>query len=272
MEDKQFDVLYKQSQDVGKNDSDYIGKFNFLKQASKYRPQADEAKPLARHIGKVYFIFKLELIYTAALVLGMMQNIEKAVVIEEVIFSFGGITALVLIFASLSLVYVARQHDNLILGVVACLFLCMVIATELFTVIFLMDNSDIIFECLILTITVFGVSAIYGLVTKRDITGWGPALFTALISSIVALVLNLFFQNSLVQNVIMFADIIIFTLYTMYDNQMLKFNFLSKYRDDIPDTNTSWWLLALDGSIDLYADFINLFLDILSLFGSSDDD
>ena len=47
--------------------------------------------------------------------------------------------------------------------------------------------------------------------------------------------------------------------------QLIKVRFLSKYRDDIPDTKLSWWLLAADSSFDLVLDFVNLFLDLLTL-------
>lgn len=80
-----------------------------------------------------------------------------------------------------------------------------------------------------------------------------------------------YYQNSILNILILVADILVFTLYTAYDNQMIKIRFLDKLRDDIPDTTGSWWMLAMSSAIDIYLDFINLFLDILSLLGDDDD-
>lgn len=71
---------------------------------------------------------------------------------------------------------------------------------------------------------------------------------------------------------ILLANILIFTIYTVYDNQLIKIRFLDKLRDDIPDTYFSWWHLAIESSIEVYMDFVYLFLDILSILGSDDDD
>lgn len=52
---------------------------------------------------------------------------------------------------------------------------------------------------------------------------------------------------------------------------MIKIRFLDKLRDGVPDSGKSWWLLAMSSSIDIYLDFVNLFLDILNLLGDDDD-
>lgn len=60
----------------------------------------------------------------------------------------------------------------------------------------------------------------------------------------------MFYHNSTLDLIVTLIDIAVFTLYIMYDNQLIKVRFLVKYRDDIPDTLSSWWSLALDSAID----------------------
>lgn len=115
------------------------------------------------------------------------------------------------------------------------------------------------------TIAIFAGASFYGLFTKRDLTKWEGPLFGALLSLVIAGFFAPFIHDIMFTIIYTLASTVIFTLFTMYDNQLIKVRFLSKYRDDIPDTKLSWWLLAADSSFDLVLDFVNLFLDLLTL-------
>ncbi len=110
------------------------------------------------------------------------------------------------------------------------------------------------------TAGVFGAMSIYGYTTKKDLTSWGSMLFMALIGLIIASVVNIFFASSLMYWVITYAGIIIFIGLTAYDTQKIK-NMLHGAED-----NESTQKIALLGALNLYLDFINLFLYILRLF------
>lgn len=112
----------------------------------------------------------------------------------------------------------------------------------------------------------FGVMALYGATTKRDLSKLGTILFIALISIIVVTFLNiLFFRSGAMDLVISGIGVIVFSLYTAYDVAKLKQVYMSGLNDEILGS------VAIMGAFDLYLDFINLFLYLLRFFGNSRD-
>lgn len=109
--------------------------------------------------------------------------------------------------------------------------------------------------------SVFGGMALYGVFTHRDLTGMGSILFGMLIGLIVASVINLFFYNGIVSLLIAGVTVVIFALYTAYDNQNLKMMY-SQYAGQVDTTG-----LAVNGALRLYLDFINLFFAFIQIFG-----
>ena len=109
--------------------------------------------------------------------------------------------------------------------------------------------------------SVFGGMALYGVFTKRDLTGMGSILFGMLIGLIIASLINLFFYNGIVSLLISGVTVIIFALYTAYDNQNLKVMY-GQYAGQVDTTG-----LAVNGALRLYLDFINLFFAFIQIFG-----
>lgn len=106
----------------------------------------------------------------------------------------------------------------------------------------------------------FGALAVYGTVTTRSLAGWGQFLFMGLIGVVLASVVGIFWQNDAFQFVMAFCGVIVFTGLTAYDAQKLKVMALS-----LPDGQLASY--AVVGALNLYLDFINLFLMLLRLFG-----
>jgi FtsH-binding integral membrane protein len=109
----------------------------------------------------------------------------------------------------------------------------------------------------------FGAAAIYGAVTKRSLAGIGGYLFMGLIGIIVASVLNIFLGNETLSWVIAVIGVVIFTALTAYDVQRIQ-------SGDIAARTGSMEKAAVIGALELYLDFINLFLFMLRLFGGRD--
>jgi FtsH-binding integral membrane protein len=108
----------------------------------------------------------------------------------------------------------------------------------------------------------FGAAAIYGGVTKRDLTKLGGILFMALIGLIVASVVNIFLGSSQLNWVISIVGVVIFTALTAWDVQRIS-------RGDLAVITGSPEKGAVIGALHLYLDFVNLFLFLLRLFGGS---
>lgn len=128
--------------------------------------------------------------------------------------------------------------------------------------IFIVFSMPAIGGAFAVTAGTFGVTSIYGFVTKRDMSSIGGFLFMALIGLVIASVVNIFLANSALYWIITYAGILIFVGLTAYDTQKLK-----RMAYQVEGNQAMAARLAIVGSLILYLDFINLFLLILRLFG-----
>ena len=112
----------------------------------------------------------------------------------------------------------------------------------------------------------FGLLAIYGYVTKTSLTSLGKILLFALIAVVIMSIINMFIGNSSFSIFISIVSIVIFLGLAAYDMQKLKavYNY---YENDEAELSKA----SIYGALDLYLDFINIFLDLLRLFGKSRD-
>jgi uncharacterized protein len=104
----------------------------------------------------------------------------------------------------------------------------------------------------------FGTMTFYGYFTKRSLDSLGQFFFVGLIAVIIASLVNIWLQNSVMQMVISALAVIIFTGLTAYDTQ--------KIREEV-SYETETGTAEIRGAITLYLDFINIFLSLLQLFG-----
>jgi FtsH-binding integral membrane protein len=109
----------------------------------------------------------------------------------------------------------------------------------------------------------FGGMAIYGYVTKRDLTGMRSILFMGLIGLIIGMVVNMFWANSVLYWFVTFGGVVLFCALTAYDMQKIK-----QIGESGADGDTLRKASIL-GALALYIDFINLFLFLLRIFGSA---
>jgi FtsH-binding integral membrane protein len=109
---------------------------------------------------------------------------------------------------------------------------------------------------------IFGGAAIYGVATKRDLTSLRGILFMGLLGLMVVMILQLFFfaDNDTVSLLIGIGGVVIFTGLTAWDVQRLKDGAMPNINKDSA---------TVLGALSLYLDFINLFLFMLRIFGSS---
>jgi FtsH-binding integral membrane protein len=107
----------------------------------------------------------------------------------------------------------------------------------------------------------FGITAVYGYATKRDLSRWGSILMMGLIGIILAGIVNIFLGNSGLDIVISALGVIIFTALTAYDMQKIKAMGMMATDDE------SRAKQAIYGALMLYLDFINIFLNLLRFTG-----
>lgn len=129
-----------------------------------------------------------------------------------------------------------------------------------FSVLFMIFTTTSITTIFLLTAALFGIMAVYGLATKKDLTSVGSLCFMGLIGIILAGVVNMFLRNSVFDTIISAIGVLVFVGLTAYDTQKIKKMVAYSNEGNV-------LTLALMGAFELYLDFINLFLKLLSLFG-----
>ena len=107
--------------------------------------------------------------------------------------------------------------------------------------------------------SVFIVLAIYGTVTKRSLDKAGSHAMAALIALIIASLVNLFLKSAVISYVFSYIAVIIFVVLTAWDAQKMKQLYI-EYGNQVSVTG-----LAITGALQLYLDFINLFLQLLNI-------
>ena len=125
------------------------------------------------------------------------------------------------------------------------------------------EFMSVVAEAFVTTVGVFGGMALFGFVTKKDLSGMAQFLIMALIGAIVASFINLFFMQSGGMSMIVSIVVAIAAAgLTAYHTQAIKQMYL---------VNGARGNLAVLGALALYVDFVNLFVSLLRLFAGSRD-
>ena len=122
---------------------------------------------------------------------------------------------------------------------------------------------QVIFYAFMITLTIFVVTAIYGYTTQEDLSSYRRFFMIALISLIVLSIFNAFMRVGILEWVITIAGVVIFTGLIAYDVNRIKA--LSYQLAD--GDNETVEKMGIIGALNLYLDFINLFIYILRIFG-----
>ena len=130
-----------------------------------------------------------------------------------------------------------------------------------FSSIFVLFKMSSIMFVFLITAVLFLVFALIGYFTKMDLTKLGSILFMGLLGIILASLLNLIFKSESFDLVLIILGIIIFIGYIAYDINKVK-----RLEGMIDEDK-----LAIIGALDLYLDFLNLFIRLLQIFGKSND-
>ena len=128
--------------------------------------------------------------------------------------------------------------------------------------IFMVYTDASIAKVFFITAATFGAMSLWGYTTKRDLTGMGSFLFMGLIGLIIAMVVNIFLQSSMLEFAISAIGVLIFVGLTAYDTQKIKESYSESHGAEVLAKG------AIMGALSLYLDFINLFMMLLRLFGN----
>ncbi len=132
-----------------------------------------------------------------------------------------------------------------------------------FAMIFVIYTMGSIFTAFMGAAVLFGTMSGYGYFTKQSLDSVGKYAFVALIAICIASIVNIFIGSTVMQMVISALAIIIFLALTAYDTQQI--------REIVSDANATV-ADEISGALTLYLDFINLFINLLQLFGVTNKD
>ena len=125
---------------------------------------------------------------------------------------------------------------------------------------FLLPSILIIF---LATAIMFGIFGLFGYFTNVNLSKISTILLMGLLGVIIASLINIFIGSTALDFGISIIGVLVFTIFVAYDLQKAK---MYSTFDTIPEDN-----LAIYGALNLYLDFINIFLHLLSIFGNSRD-
>lgn len=212
---------------------------------------------------KVYLWMTLALMITGITAAGVANSPNiLALIYSSQVVMWG------IIIAEFGLViYISARLEKLSLSTATTLFaLYSILNGVMLSSIFLLYSTAIISKVFFITAGTFGVTALYGYATKKDLSSLGNILFMALIGLVIATVVNVFMKSAMFDLILSYIGVIIFVGLTAWDSQKIKHMMMVQQ-----DADESAQKLALIGALSLYLDFINLFLYLLRILGRSND-
>jgi FtsH-binding integral membrane protein len=212
------------------------------------------AEEINSAMGRVYGHMSL------AVVVSMLVSYWVGTTPELLAFFFTGVLKWIVIFAPLAAIFGVSYvlGNNPSKGVAQlCLHGFAALMGLSFATIFAVFTMGSIVSAFMGAAILFGVMSFYGYFTKRSLDSVGKFMIVGLIAIIIASIVNIFIGSTVMQMVISALAIIIFLGLTAYDTQRI--------REELSVDTTP--AAEVSGALTLYMDFINLFLNLLQLFG-----
>ena len=173
---------------------------------------------------------------------------------------------LVLTIAELALVFVLSSRvQTMSVGAARATFFGYALLNGMVSYYFLVFSASTLIMALLATSLYFGLMAVYGTTTHKDLTGWGPRLMMALVAMIITGFVGMLFGFGFGGSVLYCGiGLVVFMLLTAYDTQKLQ-QMYSYYSADAEMAEKA----SIYGALTLYLDFINIFLYVVRLMGNN---
>jgi FtsH-binding integral membrane protein len=216
--------------------------------------QYRSAEQINSAMGRVYGHMSL------AVIVSMLVSYWVGTTPELLQLFFTGVTKWIVIFAPLVAIFgisavLANNPSKSVAQL--CLHGFAALMGLSFATIFAIFTMGSIVSAFMGAAVLFGVMSFYGYFTKRSLDSVGRFMFVGLIAICIASIVNIFIGSTVMQMVISALAIIIFLGLTAYDTQQIR---------EMVSVETSD-AVEVSGALTLYMDFINLFLNLLQLFG-----
>lgn len=237
-------------------------------QDQQFDPAAQRQETLGQYTAKTFGIMFLGLLVTFALAAYLSMTFNGQFLLLRALYAFP-YAHLVILVAQLIVVIAmsAMIHKLSPAAATACFFIYSILTGLTFSVIFLAYEVTSLVLVFGFTALYFGGMAVFGYLTHIDLSRIRSVLMGGLIAIIIANVLMLFIPGlQVMDRVLCTIGIILFLGFTAYDTQKIKAYYYGFQGDDAMLKKAS-----VISALELYLDFINLFLYLLRLFGKSKD-
>ncbi|WP_456389787.1 Bax inhibitor-1/YccA family protein [Profundibacter sp.] len=216
---------------------------------------------LRAHMNKVYGTMSVGLLLTGLVAWAVGNNEAMLQTL------FTGYVRYIVMFLPLIMVFAFGAMINRISAAAAQLFFYAFAAAMGLSIawIFAVFTGYSITQTFLVTSASFAGLSLWGYTTKKDISGWGSFLIMGVIGLIIASIVNIFLGSGIVQLAISALGVLIFAGLTAYDTQKIKNTYLAHAQH-----GDSEWLAksAIMGALNLYLDFVNLFMFMLQFMGA----
>ncbi|WP_435139278.1 Bax inhibitor-1/YccA family protein [Pseudopelagicola sp. nBUS_19] len=227
--------------------------------------QIDEG--LRAHMNKVYGTMSVGMLITFAVAWAVGSSPGLLGVFRDPATLQPNILGWIVMFAPLMMVFAFGAAINRLSAAGAQLFFYAFAAVMGLSLswIFVAFTGFSIAQVFLVTSIAFAGLSLWGYTTKKDISGWGSFLIMGVIGILVASIVNIFLGSPAIHFAITILGVLIFAGLTAYDTQKIKSTYLQ-----MAHSGDTEWLgkAAIMGALNLYLDFINMFMFLLSIFGN----
>ena len=222
---------------------------------------------LRAHMNKVYGTMSVGMLITFAVAWAVGTSPALLAVFRDPVTLQPNILGWIVMFAPLAMVFGFGAMINRFSAAAAQTFFYAFAAVMGLSLswIFVAFTGLSIANVFLITSIAFAGLSLYGYTTKKDLSGWGTFLVMGVIGLLVAMIVNLFLQSPAIMFAISILGVLIFAGLTAYDTQRIKSEYVAHAQHGDQE-----WLgkAAIMGALNLYLNFINMFMFLLQLFGS----
>lgn len=222
---------------------------------------------LRAHMNKVYGTMSIGMLITFAVAWAVGSSPELLGIFRDPMTLRPNILGWIIMFAPLAMIFGFGAIINRFSAAAAQTFFYVFAAVMGLSLswIFVAFTGFSIAQVFLVTSIAFAGLSLWGYTTKKDISAWGSFLIMGVIGLIVAMIINMFLQSPAMMYAISMIGVLIFAGLTAYDTQKIKSEYLAHAHH-----GDSEWLgkAAIMGALNLYLDFINMFMFLLQLLGN----
>lgn len=244
-----------------------MAEFETIRRTSAGVRTAEIDAGLRAHMNKVYGTMSVGLLVTAGVAWAVGSSDALLSIFRNPETLQPNILGWIAMFLPLGMVFLFGGMINRISAAGAQLFFYVFAAAMGLSIswIFAAFTDISIAQTFLVTSISFAGLSLWGYTTKKDISGWGSFLIMGVIGLIVASIVNIFLGSPAIMFAISILGVLIFAGLTAYDTQKIKTSYIQHAQ-----AMDEEWLAksAIMGALNLYLDFINLFMFLLQFMGS----